>query len=260
MGFPSLSAGRPRPACRGWTQGPDGCGRGARRLPSGGSVSGKEQVRTLSCVLLTTGRACGAAPLCGSVLRRPLMGLASQTNPRGRGARLRGTAAGVLAAAGWGSRAGYGWRRASAGGCRHCARCGWRGPPASTPPRAAAPDRRRSAPAIAGDGAGPHGEAENFHGGALCEHRDVPCPRGTSAGITDAQSARPPTPSAETLAATTPARNGLSAILWTEPGPGRPKVRPGRRGQGGPWPFGRGGREGRAAMVVSVRIPTWRSA
>lgn len=61
MAFPSLSAGRPRPACRGWEQVPDGCGCRARRLLSGGSVSVKELVRAChaSCVVLVAGRGCG---------------------------------------------------------------------------------------------------------------------------------------------------------------------------------------------------------
>ncbi|MGW0823170.1 ABC transporter substrate-binding protein [Streptomyces sp. NPDC002845] len=41
MGFPSLSAGCRRPACRGWTQGRDACGGSARRLLSGGRPSAR---------------------------------------------------------------------------------------------------------------------------------------------------------------------------------------------------------------------------
>ncbi|GGY08675.1 hypothetical protein GCM10010384_11830 [Streptomyces djakartensis] len=62
MGFPSLSAGRPRPACRGWEQGPEGRGRRARRLLPDGSVGAKDLVMALSGVLLSLGGDCRCPP------------------------------------------------------------------------------------------------------------------------------------------------------------------------------------------------------
>ncbi|MEU2537879.1 hypothetical protein [Streptomyces iakyrus] len=92
------------------------------------------------------------------------------------------------------------------------------------------------------------------------ERRDVPCPRGTSTGITYAQSAQ----AADTIGRDS---RGYEAgeqravrDLVGAARSGRPKDRPGRRGLRGSWPFGRGGRGVRATKVVSVPIPTWRSA
>lgn len=47
MGFPSLSAGRRRPACRRWKQGREACVGSARRLLPGGRTSVKRRVRAL---------------------------------------------------------------------------------------------------------------------------------------------------------------------------------------------------------------------
>ena len=49
MAFPSLRAGRRRPACRGWNQGREACIGSARRLLPGGRTSVKRLVRALFC-------------------------------------------------------------------------------------------------------------------------------------------------------------------------------------------------------------------
>lgn len=81
MGFPSLSAGRRRPACRGWEQVPDGGGCRARRLLSGGSVSAKGLVRALPSGLRIAGSGVGRVEVARAAVNgwaRPCLGFLSQ--------------------------------------------------------------------------------------------------------------------------------------------------------------------------------------